>query len=103
MMFASVQITQTTRCLLRIACVAALAGAFSVLRLPLVHATDHEPPSMPTNLQVPEGHKAFLEGHAVGTQNYICLPANTGVASGPSSDRRPLCSTTMRGKSSPTF
>jgi Protein of unknown function (DUF3455) len=80
MMFASVQITQTTRCLLRIACVAALAGAFSVLRLPLVHATDHEPPSMPTNLQVPEGHKTFLEGHAVGTQNYICLPASTGVA-----------------------
>jgi Protein of unknown function (DUF3455) len=80
MMYASVEITQTTRCLLRIACVAALVATFMVLRLPLVHATDPEPPSMPTNLQVPEGHKAFLEGHAVGTQNYICLPASTGVA-----------------------
>jgi Protein of unknown function (DUF3455) len=80
MMYTSVQIIQTTRCLLRIACVAALAAAFTVLPLPLVHATDPEPPSMPTTLQVPEGHKAFLERHAVGTQNYICLPASTGVA-----------------------
>jgi hypothetical protein len=29
---------------------------------------------VPTNIQVPEGNKAFLVGHAVGTQNYICLP-----------------------------
>jgi Protein of unknown function (DUF3455) len=80
MLYASVRITQTTHCVSRIACVAALVAAFMVLRLPLVHATDPEPPSIPTDLQVPEGHKAFLEGHAVGTQNYICLPASTGVA-----------------------
>ena len=29
---------------------------------------------MPANIQVPAGNKAFLVGHAVGTQNYICLP-----------------------------
>jgi hypothetical protein len=27
---------------------------------------------------VPEGHEAFLEGSAVGTQNYICMPAAGG-------------------------
>jgi hypothetical protein len=80
MPYGSVQIFQISRCLLRIACVAALAGLFTVLRLPLVHATDIEPPSVPSNLQVPPGHKAFLEGHAVGTQNYICLPAGAGFA-----------------------
>jgi hypothetical protein len=80
MTYGYVQITQTTRCLLRIACIAALAGAFTALRLPLVQATDLEPPSMPSNLQVPPGHKAFLEGHAVGTQNYICLPSTSGLS-----------------------
>jgi hypothetical protein len=36
------------------------------------------PPSTPGNLQVAEGNKAFLAGHAVGTQNYICLPLGSG-------------------------
>ena len=30
---------------------------------------------MPSSLQVPAGNKAFLAGHAVGTQAYICLPS----------------------------
>ena len=33
------------------------------------------PPTVPTSIQVPAGNKVFLVGHAVGTQNYICLPA----------------------------
>jgi hypothetical protein len=37
-------------------------------------------PSVPANLEVPEGNEVFLEGQAVGTQNYICLPAATGLA-----------------------
>jgi hypothetical protein len=37
-------------------------------------------PSVPANLEVPPGHVLFLEGHAVGTQNYVCLPSSTGVA-----------------------
>jgi hypothetical protein len=32
-------------------------------------------PPVPTNIQVPPGHKPFLKGSAVGTQNYICLPS----------------------------
>ncbi len=36
------------------------------------------PPSVPADLQVEAGNKAFLKGHAIGTQNYICLPEGTG-------------------------
>jgi len=39
----------------------------------------HADPS-PDNIQVPAGNTAFLEGHAVGTQNYICLPSGAGFA-----------------------
>jgi hypothetical protein len=31
------------------------------------------PPAVPGNIQVPAGNTAFLKGHAVGTQNYVCL------------------------------
>jgi hypothetical protein len=31
-------------------------------------------PAVPSNLQVPPGNVAYLKYHAVGTQNYICLP-----------------------------
>ena len=37
------------------------------------------PPAVPANLQVPAGHEAYQVGHAQGTQNYICLPTDTGV------------------------
>lgn len=37
------------------------------------------PPSVPSNLEVPEGYRAFLVGHAIGTQNYICAPAPTAT------------------------
>ena len=67
--------TQTTYSLLLIACVAALAVVFTVSRpQPVYAAFDIVPPPVPPDLQVPAGTKAFLEGHAVGTQNYICLP-----------------------------
>jgi len=32
------------------------------------------PPAVPSNLQVPPGNVAYLKYHAVGTQNYVCLP-----------------------------
>jgi hypothetical protein len=35
------------------------------------------PPPVPGNIQVEEGHQAFLMTHAVGTQNYICLAAGS--------------------------
>jgi hypothetical protein len=33
-----------------------------------------EVPPVPSNLEVPAGHRVFFHGSAVGTQNYICLP-----------------------------
>ena len=65
---------QTTRRILLIAC-AALAVAMTI-SLPQTAHTD----PVPDNIQVPAGNTAFLEGHAVGTQNYICLPSGTGFA-----------------------
>jgi hypothetical protein len=66
---------QTTRRILLIACATALVVAFTV-SLPQPAHTD----PMPANIRVPAGNTAFLEGHAVGTQNYICLPAGAGFA-----------------------
>ena len=37
------------------------------------------PPAVPTDIEVPAGHKLVLVGHAVGTQNYICAPAATST------------------------
>jgi hypothetical protein len=48
---------------------------FTVALPQLAHAGHVTPPPMPANIRVPTGHQAFLEGHAVGTQNYICLPS----------------------------
>jgi uncharacterized protein DUF3455 len=62
---------QTTR---RILLIAALAVAFAVSLSQPAHAEHVTPPAMPTDIQVEEGNTAFLEGHAEGTQNYICLP-----------------------------
>jgi hypothetical protein len=42
---------------------------------------------VPANIAVPAGNKLFLIGHAVGTQNYICLPM--GASSSPSLHHRP--------------
>ncbi len=37
-------------------------------------------PPVPNGLEVDAGNRAFLVGHATGTQNYICLPSGTGFA-----------------------
>jgi hypothetical protein len=37
-------------------------------------------PSVPTDIQAPADTRAFLEGHATGTQDYICLPSAAGFA-----------------------
>lgn len=43
-------------------------------------AGDVTPPPVPANIQVPPGNEAYFVGHAVGTQNYVCLPSGAGVA-----------------------
>ena len=71
---------QTTQTIRRLA----LAVAFTVALLPPIAAADilppPVPPQVPPNLEVPAGNEAFLEGHAIGTQNYICLPSEASVA-----------------------
>jgi hypothetical protein len=76
-----IQAHQTACRLLLIACVVVLAVGFMVSRPQPVYAGgDIVPPPVPPDLEVPAGNKAFLKGHAVGTQNYICLPAGASFA-----------------------
>jgi hypothetical protein len=49
---------------LLIACAAALGLTFTASQSQMAFA----------DIVVPPGHKVYLEGRAVGTQNYICLP-----------------------------
>jgi hypothetical protein len=70
----------TTRRIWPLGSAAALAVAFTV-SVPLpAHAEQITLPPMPDNLQVRDGSKPFLVGHAIGTQNYICLPSDSGFA-----------------------
>jgi hypothetical protein len=69
-------------------CLAALIVAFTVSQPAAAHADDDldsgsivvTPPPVPSNIRVPAGNKAFLEGDAVGTQDYVCLPSGSGFA-----------------------
>ncbi len=38
------------------------------------------PPPVPPALQPPVGNEAFLKGHAIGTQNYLCLSFGADTA-----------------------
>jgi hypothetical protein len=69
---------QATRRIVLAACASALAAAFTVALPRPAHAHRVTPPAVPGGIQAPAGSKAFFEGHAVGTQNYICLPSGTG-------------------------
>jgi Protein of unknown function (DUF3455) len=63
--------------------VIALGIAFTVASPQASHArknNDVAPPPVPANIEVPAGNEAFLVGHAVGTQNYVCLPSGSGFA-----------------------
>jgi hypothetical protein len=55
----------------------AMSAVVASLPLP-AHADPVTPPEVPAKIQVEPGNKAFLEGHGVGTQNYICVPSGTG-------------------------
>ena len=47
------------------------------------------PPPTPTAITPPSGNSAFLEGHAQGTQGYVCLPTSTGGTSWTINPARP--------------
>ena len=67
------------RRILLIACAIALAVAFMVSRQQPTRAADGTPPPVPAAVQVEAGHKLFLVGHAIGTQNYVCVPSGDSV------------------------
>jgi hypothetical protein len=70
---------QTARRICAIASATCLAAAFTVSVAPPAGARNITPPPVPLDLQVDLAtNEAFLEGNAVGTQNYICLPTNDG-------------------------
>jgi hypothetical protein len=66
---------QATRRIIPTACATALAMAFAVSLSQPAYAGQITPPSVADNIKVPEGNKAFLVGHAFGTQNYVCKPS----------------------------
>src|SRR5512147_1336378 len=59
---------------------AAMAGLGLMGAGQAAHAKHVTPPPVPANLDVPEGNTAYLVGHAIGTQNYVCLPSGAGFA-----------------------
>jgi hypothetical protein len=65
---------QTTRRALLIVCSIGLAVACTVSLPRPAHAGRVTPPAVPPDIRVEAGNRAFLKGHGVGTQNYICLP-----------------------------
>ncbi len=67
-----------TRPILHTAFAAALALAFTVSAPQTARSQQITPPAVPAGLEV-DG-TAFLIGHAVGSQNYICLPSGSGFA-----------------------
>jgi Protein of unknown function (DUF3455) len=69
---------QNTHRIPSVACATALAVAFTISLPQPARADQVTPPPLPSNIRVPAGNKVFLVGHAVGTQNYICLPSGAG-------------------------
>lgn len=81
---------KTTTGALLIACITALGVVFTST-LPhaaqiesqsqAVHAGNISVPPLPPDLdEVPPPHEVVFVGHAIGTQNYVCLPSGSGVA-----------------------
>src|SRR5678815_5711046 len=68
------QTKKTTRVQRLFAAALALGCAFGTV----VHA--QTPPTTPPLITPPAGNSAFLVGHAVGTQGYICLPTSPGAS-----------------------
>ena len=57
-------------------------AAVAALSLAQVAGARTEAPDVPGDIQVEQGHKVFLSGHAVGVQIYRCNAASGGFAWG---------------------
>ena len=70
------QIEKTARVRRLFVAALALGCAFATT----AHAQKVTPPPTPTLITPEEGNSAFLVGHAVGTQGYVCLPTSPGAS-----------------------
>ena len=73
----STKAQQVARGILRTAAATAF-GLVSTVALPqAAHAQTVTPPPVPAGLEVEAPNEAFLLGRGVGTQNYVCQPADS--------------------------
>jgi hypothetical protein len=66
--------------LLPVSSIIVLALVFTVMLPQQGYAQARTPPPVPGDIQVEAGNRVFLAAHAIGTQNYICLPSVSGFA-----------------------
>ena len=60
--------------------IAALAAALLVSSAATLHANVIQRPDVPRDLDPGAGYRPYLVGHAVGTQDYVCLPKGASFA-----------------------
>lgn len=72
------QINNIVRCRALFTAVLALASAFGGVSPAAAQRVT--PPPTPTSITPEAGNSAFLFGHGVGTQGYICLPTAPGAS-----------------------
>jgi hypothetical protein len=58
----------------------AIALACLLGMAPAAFANGITPPPTPPVITPPSGNTAFLMGHAIGTQGYVCLPSGSGAS-----------------------
>lgn len=71
---------RTAWSLARTAGVAALGLTLTAAAPHAIHAQSLTQPPLPDKLTVKAPNQLFLVGHAIGTQNYVCLPSGSGFA-----------------------
>jgi len=67
-----------SRLVVPIACVTALAMTLAISWAHSARAGAITVPPVPDNIRVPAPDTPYRVGHALGTQNYVCLPAGPG-------------------------
>jgi hypothetical protein len=72
--------SRTAWSLARTAGVATLGLTLTAALPHAAHDKDLTPPPVPDKIKVEAPNELYLVGHAIGTQNYVCLPSGAGFA-----------------------
>src|SRR5690349_10685105 len=77
----AIMLKRVSRMLVALGTVAVLLplSTLAAFGMPAQQADRPAPIEVPAVIQVPEGNTLVRIGHAVGTQNYVCLPSDSGV------------------------